>query len=222
MQTINFTVFILSRKYKDNIIDLDMKRFFKTIIFSFIVFALSAGIVSASEGTFELRSVDNNNYRCFAASLQMQNLNYQVTISCRNIIFPLDETIYTYVLLANPNDGGSPIKIGSIGLGRAQFSVKQEFSSLFITGEQNANVKSPSGNVVMKGSIKPITFLEQEQPTQTAEEAEQQTSTSSPTPTQTQTSLRDRLLTGLKRAGLATGLALVAIFGLVFVLTRPR
>jgi hypothetical protein len=56
------------------------------------------------------------------------------------------------------------------------------------------------------------------------EESNENTGTTSPTPTpQTEkTSIRDRILSGLKRAGLATGLALVAILGLVFVLTRPK
>jgi len=197
-----------------------MKGVLKITITTVVFLFLSAVSVFASEGTFELRSTDSNNYRCFVASLQMQNLTYNVAISCREIVFPLDTTIYSYILWANPSSGGSPIKIGNIGLGRAQFSTKTNFSSLFITGEQNPNVKVPTGNVIMKGSIKPITFLETETPTTTSSPGEQSVSpTLTPGP---QTSLRDRILTGLKRAGLATGLALVAIFGLVFVLTRPK
>lgn len=200
-----------------------MKKLFMVLIFSILFFsALNKSF--ASEGTFELRSTDSNNYKCFAASLQMQNLNYKIIISCRNILFPIDTTIYSYILWANPKDGGNTFKIGTIGLGRGEYAIKPAFTSLFITAEQNPAVKEPVGKVVMKGSIKPITFLEKEV-TPTEEEAKTETGgTNTPTPTSTtqKTPIRDRLLTGIKRAGLASGLALIAILGLVFVLTRPR
>jgi hypothetical protein len=152
----------------------------------------------------------------------MQDLNYKIIFSCRNIVFPVDETIYSYILWANPEGGGNAFKIGPISLGRGEYKVKPAFTSLFITAEQNPNVKNPAGKVVMKGSIKPITFLEKE--ITSGEESNENVGAASPTPTpQTQKpSIRDRILSGLKRAGLATGLALVTILGLVFVLTRPK
>jgi hypothetical protein len=183
---------------------------------------ISKNIVSASEGTFELRSTNQNTYRCFAASLQMQNLMYQVTVSCREIVYPVDETIYSYILWANPVDGSKPVKLGPINLGKAEFSVKPPFDSLFITNEQNPGVKDPTGDVVMKGSIKPITFLEKPGTPAPTEQPGQKGTTSPQKSTTNTQSLRDKLLTGLKRAGLASALALVAILGLVFVLTRPR
>jgi hypothetical protein len=198
-----------------------MKLFMKSFVVSLLLLILSYKLVSATEGTFELRSTDTNNYKCFAASLQMQDLNYTILLSCRNLIFPLDETIYSYILWANPEGGGNAFKLGSINLGRGQYKVKPPFTSLFITAEQNPGVKNPTGKVVMKGSIKPITFLEKE--VSPVEETSENGGTTTPTPTpQTQTSIRDRILSGLKRAGLATGLALVAILGLVFILTRPK
>lgn len=195
--------------------------FFTSIVILFLV----SSSAYASEGTYELRSTDSNKYKCFAASLQMQNLSYKVIFSCRNIVFPVDETIYSYILWTNPQDGSKAVKLGSIGLGRGEFLTKVGFSSLFITAEQNPGVKEPTGKVVMKGSIKPITFLEKDVVSET-KTTDKDTDTSedetTPTPEAQQSSVRDRLLTGLKRAGLASGLALVAILGLVFVLTRPR
>lgn len=199
-----------------------MKKVSKLLLFFFLLF-FGYKITSASEGTFELRSTDVNKYKCFAASLQMQNLTYKVLISCRNIIFPVDDTIYTYVLWANPKDGGNVLKLGSIGLGRGEYSVKSAFTSLFVTAEQNGAVKAPAGKVVMRGSIKPVTFLEKEitvTPGSDTDKNQENEETVEPTPTKS--SVRDRLLTGIKRAGLASGLALVAILGLVFVLTRPK
>ncbi|KKQ75477.1 MAG: hypothetical protein US95_C0003G0029 [Candidatus Woesebacteria bacterium GW2011_GWB1_38_5] len=180
--------------------------------------------VSASEGTFELRSTDDNNYKCYAASLLMQNLNYKIILSCRNILFPVDETIFTYMLWANPSAGGKPVKIGSVGLGKGEYATKVAFASLFVTTEQNVNTKEPAGNVVMKGSIKPILFLEKEITDSSDEKTEdgEEKISPSPTPKVSNLSTRERLITGFKRAGLATGLALVSILGLVFVLTRPR
>lgn len=200
-----------------------MKKLLGIVIFSiFYLFAASDSF--ASEGTFELRSTDTNKYKCFAASLQMQNLNYKVILSCRNILFPVDETIFTYILWANPENGGKAIKVGSVGLGKGEYSVKPAFTSLFVTTEQNPNVKEPAGKVVMKGSIKPITFLDKEQTSvQNGNDTENNDiEEATPTPASENTSLRDRLITGFKRAGLASALALVAILGLVFVLTRPK
>lgn len=198
-----------------------MKKISGLVIFFSLLF-FSFKIASASEGTFELRSTDTNKYKCFAASLQMQNLSYQVLISCRNIIFPVDDTIFTYILWANPKDGGNALKLGSIGLGRGEYTVKTAFTSLFITAEQNGGVKAPAGKVVMRGSIKPVSFLEKEITANNNNETVKNEEEQVAEPTPTKTSVRDRLLTGIKRAGLASGLALIAILGLVFVLTRPK
>lgn len=201
-----------------------MKRIIVFFISGLLFFSI-INTVSASEGSFELRSTDDNNYKCYAASLLMQNLNYKIILSCRNILFPVDETIFTYMLWANPSAGGKPVKLGSVGLGKGEYVTKIAFTSLFVTTEQNVNTKEPAGNVVMKGSIKPILFLLEEETTESSDEktedGEEEISPS-PTPKVSSLSTRERLITGFKRAGLATGLALVSILGLVFVLTRPR
>lgn len=193
-------------------------------IFLFVLTIVFTKSASASlAGEFELRSTDSNEYYCFAYTQPLQNHVYKVLITCENIVFPVDDTIFTYVLWANTEDGGTPIRLGSIGLGVAEFSTKSRFTSLFITTEENAAAKVPSGEVVMKGSIKPIQFLERGGEGESEEVSTDENETSpSPTPTAQKSSIRDRLLTGLKRAGLASGLALVAILGLVFILTRPR
>ncbi len=207
-----------------------MKAILKLFL-SFVFLFVFLRTVSASEGTFELRSTDGNDYKCFAASLRMQNGVYKVILSCRNIIFPVDETIFSYILWANPETGGTPVKVGSVGLGKGEYGVKTSFASLFVTTEQNPNVKTPEGKVVMKGSIKTIRFLEEDVTNDNGNgeddedgNDEEKSDTEEPTqaPEQEKSSIRDRLLTGLKRAGLASALALVAILGLVFVLTRPK
>lgn len=198
------------------------------IIGVFLVLIAGVGTAFASDGTFELRSTTQYDYRCFAASLLMQNANYKIIVSCRNILYPvpIEGANYSYVLWANPIDGGNPIKLGGIGLGKGEYATKKAFASLFITTEKNAKANAPAGEVVMRGSVKPITFLEKptsdttQQTDNNTQEGENKTE--SPTPEPTKTSVRDRLIVGLKRAGLASGLALVAILGLVFILTRPK
>ncbi|HLE49352.1 MAG TPA: hypothetical protein VI819_04975 [Patescibacteria group bacterium] len=201
-----------------------MLKILKTFIFGFSIYLLLGfTVVHASDGTFELRSTTELDYKCFAASLQMQTGSYRVIVSCRNILYPVDGSIYTYILWANPVAGGDPFALGQIGLGKGEYVSKVPFASLFITTEKNAKTKLPAGEVVMRGSVKPITFLEKptenlpENPEATGEESQE-----SPTPTPEKSSVRDKVILGLKRAGLASGLALVAIIGLVFVLTRPK
>jgi hypothetical protein len=135
-------------------------------------------------------------------------------------LYPADDTIFAYILWANPDDGSKPVKLGPLNFGRAQFNVKASFSSLFVTTEPNAGTNTPTGAVVMKGSIIPLTFLEKpSSPAPTSAQGGPAEGQPTPTP---KPNIRDRILLGLRRAGLASALALVAILGLVFVLTRPR
>ena len=177
--------------------------------------------VGASDGTVELISTTNKDYRCFAASLLMQNNSYTIVTSCRDLLYPGDEKVINYVVWVNPKEGGAPIRLGVLGYGKAQYNTKTPFSSMFVSVEENPNVKEPSGTIVMRGNVKPIGIFETT-PTKTPENTQEGQDT---TTTQTQTekpSTRDRIVTGLKRAGIASVFALVAVLGLVFILTRPR
>lgn len=172
----------------------------------------------ASEGTIELRSTTGESYRCYAASIQMIDLNYTIPITCRDLLYPAGEDIFTYLVWATPINGGKPIKLGALGLGRATFKTKAKFSSLFVTTEKNSKTKTPSGTIVMRGDVKKITFLEgSKTPGLEEESVFEKEATPSPTP-----STRERLVAGLKRAAVVSVLALGALIGLVFVLTRKR
>jgi hypothetical protein len=199
----------------------------KIVIFFGILAAAAfshASFVAASEGTAELRSTTQDNYRCYVASLQMQDYKYRVLVGCRNLIYPADENIFNYVFWGVDNENGEQFKFGTLGLGKASFNVSRNFTTLFVTTERNSKTKTPTGAVVMQGRMEPITFLqisttptptiEGEEPTLIEEEVE--------TATGEQTTTRERLLLGLRRAGIVSLLALVAIIGLVFVITRSR
>jgi len=185
----------------------------------FFAFLFTASKAIASEGTFDIQSTTGETYKCWAASLRMQNLNYTIVVGCRDLLYPAGENIFSYVVWATPLEGDRPIKLGLLGFGKAQFSTKAPFSQLYVTTEVNGNTKTPEGPVVMRGNVKPIAFLEvRTTPTPSTEGEE---ITPQPPPVQ-EKSIRERLILGFRRAGLAALLAIIAIIGLIYVLTKSR
>lgn len=197
-----------------------MKRFFLifTLVFG-LLFVLHTNI-KANEGETELRSTSDQEYRCYVYSQKMQDQNYRLLVSCRDLIYPGGETVFTYVLWANPLEGGSPNKLGELGFGKAEFKTKEAFIGLFVTTEENSRTKSPDGLVVMRGTLQSISFLDRPQsPTPTPEGAETEVSEEE---LAEEVSTGSRILTALRRAGIVIILVLAAVMGLVFVLTRPK
>lgn len=203
--------------------------FFQVLkLISFLsVFAFLALIApenaSASRGTVDLRSTNNADYRCFASSLVMQNNKYDVAINCVNVTFPINPPeISTYVVWVDPVAGRGPVRLGDLQKGVVRFEVQQAFTRLYITEEANAGVRAPSANVVMSGQVEPIDFLEREtSPTPTTEVSAAEEADNGETDT-SQLSTREKLMLALRRAGIAAIIALIAIVGLVFVVTRSR
>ena len=147
-----------------------MKHILAIFIVLLAALLFSTKSVSGSEGTVELRSTGAPDYRCFVASLKMQDQNYRVLVSCRDLIYPGGETVFTYVVWANPIGGGSPFKLGELGFGKVDFRTKEAFAGLFVTTEVNSRIRSPEGPVVMRGAVETINFLERPQsPTPTPE-----------------------------------------------------
>ena len=197
---------------------------FRKLIFTIIALLFFSVIASdslASEGTIELRSLNDKNYRCYAASLQIENNVYNILVSCRNLLYPSDENVISYVMWATPSDGSGEIKLGALGYGKATFKTNSPFSNLFVTTELDSRVRSPNGSVVMRGNVQSIGFLTQAENGIQEELQEEFQPEPTPTPIK-QLTTRERLLVGLRRAGLVSFLALVAIIGLVFVITRSR
>ncbi len=179
---------------------------------------LSSRIVSASEGTVELRSTTNEDYRCFAASLRMQDQNFRLLVSCRDLVYPVDTNIFSYTIWATPSDGGNAIKLGELGLGKVELRTKEAFTGLFVTTEQNSRTRTPSGNTVMTGSVSPLSFLDRPTTPTPTEEAEGQEIAGEAKELTT----RQKLVLALRRAGLVIFLAFLSAIGLVFVLARSR
>ncbi len=193
-------------------------------IFFLLATFLIAKPTFASEGTFELQSTDEGNYRCFSVSLLMLNSKFQIIVSCRDLIYPPRADLFNYIMWTTPLDGSKPQKLGSLGVGKANFGTKKSFSSLFVTIEENKNTKSPSSQVVMQGNVQIISFLDRPGVvTPTPEEATQEAKTQEVETQEPATQTTGQKLgVAIKRAGLIIFLGLVTIAGLVFVLTRPK
>lgn len=177
----------------------------------------------AAEGTVELRSTINESYRCFASFLQTKPNTYTISVSCRDLIYPVGPNLFYYDLWGTPSDGTEPILFGSLGSGRNVYESKKDLVSLFVTTEAKNNLRQPAGKIVMKGNIQKIEFLDNgsSQPTPTISEPNDNGQVKELTPTPLP-STKDRLITGFKRAGIISILALIGIIALIFIITRSK
>ena len=207
-----------------------INNLFKMLIVAICVMAVSLIFpknTSASEGTIELRGTGVEPYRCYATSIRMLEPEYRILFTCKFILYPAEEDVFNYAVWASPIEGTKPVRLGFIGQGRGEFKTKIQFSSLFVTTEPTKEVKTPTGRVVMKGNVEPITFLEEVkeyEPTPTLSDEKRTNLT--PTVTGQQetatVSTKDKILTAFKRAGVAAVVAIIALVGLIFVITRSR
>jgi hypothetical protein len=167
-----------------------MKNIKSAVCVASLVLAMlfvSPAMVSASRGTVEMQS-SNSAARCWAVSGINASLSYTVIVNCLDLIYPISTAKTAYVAWAKyitlPNQalgvimGNKPsnyFKLGNLGQGFANFTTGKAFSEILITKEVNDAVGAPSSDVLMRGNVQPITFLEKPVPTAT------------PTPTQTPT-----------------------------------
>lgn len=179
--------------------------------------------VYSSEGQFELANLLGEKPRCFAISVLLTNNQYNIIVTCRDLIYPADEQNSKYILWAR--NGDETQRLGSLGLGKASFNTKIAFNQLFVTLETDEKVKDPKGKVVMRGYLKDIPFLEERfsrditTPSITQQPQGAQEVAPSVTPT---LSVREKLSIGIKRSSIIAGVALLGLIGLVFVITKSR
>jgi hypothetical protein len=176
------------------------------------LFVVLASSISADE--YNLRNRVGESARCTIYSVLMQDSNYNLSLDCRDILYPGGETVFSYVLWAVPSDGGGHFKLGTIGFGKNSFKTKTPFSSVYVTKEANDKVRSPEGQIIMQGSLERNEFLDGPVP--------------APNPDELGTPEASPIVTpaprNLGRIFAAGGvLAFVAIFGVIlviFVITR--
>lgn len=201
----------------------------KLIVIFFILiglFVLYPNKVAASEGVFELPSTNRESYRCYAISLLMANGQYKLLVSCRDLLFPPADRIGNYYLWGSSSFDGKVLKMGSLGIGKAEFSSKEPFTNLFVTIEENDKTKEPTGTVVMKGSLQKISFLDGQtvkpKPSVIEETQEEDLEGSQSAQTIQNLSLKDKLILGIKRSSVIAGVALIGLIGLIIVITRVK
>ncbi len=159
----------------------------KTIFFAFFLFVF-AGLfshqtVSASEGVVEIKSTIGQNSRCYALSAYLTDGNYYVLVTCRDLLYPANSTALNYTLWATPTEGDTAIKLGNLGVGKLSVKTKTPFVNLFVSQETKADIRQPSGPVVMMGNVESISFLDKPLPTPTPlKEGEEPQPSATPTP----------------------------------------
>lgn len=184
------------------------------VFLMFLTFA--AQRVSASEGYFELRNQIGEKGRCLANSVLMQDLNFRVLVSCRDIIYPGGTDIFNYIVWATPTTGNAPLRLGELGLGKVELRTPTQFTSLYVTKERVERAKSPTGVVVMRGNHQSFAFLDtpsQQTPTPKPSEL------GSPNPSATPQAKKSAF--SILRVGGA--IAFIALFGvilMIFLITR--
>ena len=132
-----------------------------TVFFSSLVISLFYPWPSwASEGIIDLTSTVGQNARCEVNSVLMNDLNFTLLVNCRDLIYPPGTDLFSYVLWATPVTGQEPVRLGELGIGKAEFRSSVAFSGLFVTTEPNSGIRAPANRIVMQGSVQPIRFLE--------------------------------------------------------------
>lgn len=197
-------------------------------VLSFTVSLLFGSVknVQASEGIILMRSLTKENHKCYATSILMQDANYLISVACRNVKYPPNDSILYYILWATPANGGNPIKLTEIDLGRVYVKTRVPFKNMFVTIESDPKTKLPTGKIVMRGDVEKISFLEsfnEEEVTPT----KNQEVKNSPTTQQTniikeETNPKDKLFIAVQRAGVAAAIVLVILVGVIFAVSRAK
>lgn len=196
-----------------------MRKILLSIGFIFAGLAFMASPLRASEGTSELTSTKGQAMRCYAFSNLVKNYEYQISLSCRDLIYPPKPDAFSYILWATPTEGNKPLNLGELGIGKDIFKTKTAFSKLFVTIESDIRTRSPEGETVMEGSIQAIPFLDKSQEISKPGEAAKVTPTA--TPTRTTSSARNILGKILGTGAILLGVVFVIVL-VVYFLSRRR
>jgi hypothetical protein len=202
-------------------------------IFAIILLLAAAVLVAskpaqASEGTANLTSPTAENASCFISSVLLENRNYKLIVSCRDLIYPPSQDLFSYILWTTPAEGGNAIKLGELGVGKAEFNTNRAFSELFVTSEPDNRVRSPSDRVIMRGSIEPLNFEGKVEAAQAPPEEKEEPAESfgeiieEPTPTPTPIPQQPGVLGGIRRAGIIALAIFFVIILAIAAITRSR
>ncbi|MCX7928618.1 MAG: hypothetical protein N2558_02950 [Patescibacteria group bacterium] len=177
-----------------------------------------------------MRSLTTDSYRCYSTSILMQDSNYLVSVTCRNLKYPADNSILYYILWATPTNESPPIKLAELGLGRISVKTKIPFKNLFVTIENDPKAKYPTGKMVMKGDIEPISFLEpniKESVTPTnvnlnLTNTETYSAQNQEQVTKEKSNPKEKLFSAMQRASIVAAIVLVILVGIIFAVSKAK
>jgi hypothetical protein len=196
-----------------------MKKSFIVIVLLVVFCLANPTKIDASEGLVELRSQNNQEYKCFASSVLMQDLYFTMAVTCRDLLYPADNSVSKYVLWAVPAAGGAPLRLAELGLGRLEVRTNIPFSELYVVFEQQrpSQIKADE-EIVMRGTVQPLRFLDRPgTPTPLPEGT-----IIDPVITTDSLSFGEKISASLRQAGLVLFLLIVSVVGLVFVITKAK
>ena len=94
------------------------------IFFSLLVVAaavlVTAKTALASEGIVELKSANDQSYRCYALSVFQTDNQYHLLTTCRGLVYPPSPEALHYLVWANAKVDGEIIGLGELGLRNSQ------------------------------------------------------------------------------------------------------
>ena len=134
----------------------------KSLAISFLAlfFLVLPSNVDASERHYKLKNLVGESARCEVDAILMPNQEYQMLIGCRDIVYPGGESIFSYALWGNPEAGGNPVYLDTLGVGKITVETRTAFSSMFVTRETTNKPRNPVGTIVMQGSLERSDFLD--------------------------------------------------------------
>jgi hypothetical protein len=194
--------------------------------------------VMASEGTALLASQDND-ARCFVASVLVNEGDYQVVMTCRNLTTPPDANRLFYLAWARRKGAteGQQAKTGGLKLGKgAYFSLgdisggklnaraREAFEEVLVTAEADSGVSQPSlSALVVSGPMGEIDFGDSGQsnlkfsPTSTIARV-----TLAPTPGKTVIPVAQKSVAGTAARVFLTILAIIVVGAIVISVIQRR
>ena len=187
-------------------------------VFGLLAFAKTS---YASEGTVEIRSVTDLNYRCFATSILTESETYKILFTCRDLIYPPAIDKFAYIAWGSTLEGNGPVRFGELGKGKASFETKKAFWEIFITVERNNNIQKPEGETVMRGNVNPIAFLgsrEENSIVPTISPTETKNSTAN----QSASGVGQKVIPTLGRAALIIFIVIIVIIVIAIAFSRTR
>ena len=181
---------------------------------------------------------DQTGVRCFAASVLLDVDNYQVIVSCRNLIIPpaANRLFYRAWIKRIPPStavGKAPLgglirseyaSIGDLSNGKLAARIRDAFQEVIVTSEAEESPRSPSlDRVVAQGVMKPLEFGPTPTGTQLTEQpAVQQTPTLTPTPTPKAKAVRSGSVVGTAVRVFLVVLGVIVIVAIVISIIQRR